>query len=93
MASKKRYDEEFKRNLVDLYHNGRTKNSLSKEYGVSLSSLGKWIIQYSTVELDNGEVLTARQIEELKKRAARLEEENFILKKATAILRPHSASV
>jgi len=93
MAARNRYDEDFKRNIVDLYHNGRTKTSLVKEYGISQSSLGKWIVQYSTVELDNGEVLTARQIEELKKRAARLEEENFILKKATAILRPHSASV
>ena len=30
-----RYDEEFKRTLVDLYHNGKTQASLIKEYGVS----------------------------------------------------------
>ena len=47
--------------------------------------------QYSTVEIDDGEVLTAKQVKELQKRNAQLEEENLILKKAIAIFTPHSA--
>ena len=39
------------------------------------------IKQYSTVETSNGEILTAKQIQELQKRNAQLEEENLILKK------------
>lgn len=92
MSTGKRYDEDFKRTLVDLYHNGKTQSSLVKEYGVSQTALTKWIKQYSTVETENGEVLTARQIQELQKRNAQLEEENLILKKAIAIFTPHSSN-
>ena len=43
-----RYDEEFKRTLVNLYQNsGKTQAALCKEYGVSLTSLTRWIKQYS----------------------------------------------
>ena len=76
-----RYDEDFKRTLLELYHNGKTQASLIKEYGVSQTALTKWIKQYSTVETDDGEVLTAKQVKELQKRMAQLEEENQILKK------------
>lgn len=57
MSTGKRYDEDFKRTLVDLYHNGKTQVSLVKEYGVSQTALSKWIKQYSTVETEDGEVL------------------------------------
>ena len=81
MSTRNHYDEDFKQTLVELYHNGKTQASLIKEYGVSQSALTKWIKQYSTVETDSGEVLTAKQVKELQKRMAQLEEENQILKK------------
>ncbi len=86
-----KYDEDFKKSLVSLHQNGKTKAQLCGEYGVSESALRKWVRQYSTVETDDGEVLTARQVKELQKRNAQLEEENLILKKAIAIFTPHSA--
>lgn len=70
----KRYDEDFKRTLVELYHNGKTQPSLVKEYSVSQTALTKWIKQYSTVETDDGEVLKAKQVKELQKRMAQIEE-------------------
>lgn len=76
-----KYDEDFKKSLVSLHQNGKTQAQLCKEYGVSQSALGKWVKQYSTVEMDDGDVLTARQVKELQKRNAQLEEENLILKK------------
>ncbi len=85
-----KYDEDFKKSLVSLYQNGKTQSQLCKEYGVSQSALGKWVKQYSTVEMDDGNVLTAKQVKELQKRNAQLEEENLILKKAIAIFTPHS---
>ena len=42
-----RYEEEFKRTLVELHHNGKSQTALSKEYGVSLTALNRWIKQYS----------------------------------------------
>lgn len=85
-----KYDEDFKKSLVSLHQNGKTQAQLCKEYGVSQSALGKWVKQYSTVEMDDGDVLTAKQVKELQKRNAQLEEENLILKKAVAIFTPHS---
>ena len=91
MASKQtRYDEEFKKSLVALCNNGKTQTSVCQEYGVSPAALAKWIKQYSTVETEDGEVLTAKQIKDMQKRMAQLEEENLILKKAIAIFTPHS---
>ena len=86
------YEEEFKKSIVTLYQNGKSQSQLSKEYGISTSAISKWIKQYSTVKTEHGDVLTAKQIKELQKRNAQLEEENLILKKAIAIFTPHSAN-
>ena len=48
-----------------FFQNGKSQTQLCKEYGVSQSALGKWIKQYSTVQIDDGEVLTAKQVKEL----------------------------
>jgi transposase len=86
-----RYDEDFKRTLVNLYQSGdKSQAALCKEYGIAPMTLNRWIKQYSTVEVGDGEILTAKQIKELQQRLAQLEEENLILKKAIAIFTPHS---
>lgn len=72
-----KYDEDFKKSLVSLHQNGKTQTQLCKEYGVSPSALGKWVKQYSTVQTEDGDVLTAKQVKELQKRNAQLEEENL----------------
>ena len=84
------YDEDFKKSIVTLFQNGKTQSQLSKEYGVSLSAINKWIRLYSTVKTEDGEILTAKQIKDLQKRLLQLEEENLILKKAIAIFTPDS---
>lgn len=77
--------------LVNLHQSGgKTQTALCKEYGVSQTALTRWIKQYATVETDDGEVMTAKQVKELQRRLAQLEEENLILKKAIAIFTPHS---
>ena len=73
-----------------LHNNGKSQAELCREYGVSESALAKWIKNYSSVKTDDGEVITAKQVKELQKRNAALEEENLILKKAIAIFMPHS---
>ena len=85
-----KYTEEFKETIVNLYHSGKTYSQINKEYGVSHSALSNWIKKYSEVKIDDNTILTARQIKELQKRNAQLEEENLILKKAIAIFTPHS---
>ena len=64
--------------------NGKSQSQIAREYGVSLSALGRWIKLFSEVKLDDQTVMTAKQIKELQKRNALLEEENLILKYAAA---------
>ena len=85
-----KYDEEFKKNIVSLIEGGKSKSQVSKDYNISLSAISKWVKLYSVVKVDENTVLTAKQIKELQKRNAQLEEENLILKKAIAIFTPHS---
>lgn len=61
----KRYDEDFKKTIVSLHENGRSFNPLSREYGVSVSTIAKWSRMYSTVSTEEGEVFTAKQIKAL----------------------------
>ena len=84
-----KYTEEFKKTIVNLYKAGKTYSQISQEYGISHSALANWIKKYSEVKMDDNTILTSRQIKELQKRNAQLEED-LILKKAIAIFTPHS---
>ena len=85
-----KYDEDFKKSIVALHQNGKSQSELSREYGISITAIGKWIKIYSQVKIDSDTILNVKQIKELQKRNALLEEENIILKKAIAIFTPHS---
>ena len=76
------YDETFKKNIVALHQNGKTQTELSKEYGISVSAISRWIKLYSEVRVDDNTVMTAKQIKELQKRNAQLEEEDVYKRQA-----------
>ena len=86
----KQYNEDFKKSVVNLIQNGKTQVQVSKEYGISLSAISRWVKFYSTVTTEDGDILTAKQVKDLQKRLLQLEEENLILKKAIAIFTPNS---
>lgn len=85
-----KYSEEFKKSIVTLHQNGKSLSQLAREYGVSVSALSKWTKLFSEVKIDDNTIVTAKQVKDLQKRNAMLEEENIILKKAIAIFTPHS---
>ena len=81
-----RYPEEFKRQIVDLYHAGTPVTKLANEYGLVEQTIYKWIKNYSPiVEQEDGSIVSMKDYKELQKKLAQLEMENDILKKATAI--------
>ena len=88
--SQPKYDEDFKKSIIALYQRSKSQSQISKDYGISISAISRWIKLYSEVKLDDETILSAKQIKELQKRNAQLEEENLILKKAIAIFTPHS---
>ena len=82
----KRYPEEFKKQIVDLYNAGIPVAKLASEYGLVEQTIYKWIKLYSPItETDEGETVSMKEFKELQKKMAQLEMENEILKKATAI--------
>ena len=85
-----KYVGDFKKSIVSLHQSGKSLSELSREYGASVSTMSKWVKTYAEVKLDEDTIMTAKQVKELQKRNAMLEEENLILKKAIAIFTPAS---
>ena len=83
--SKKQYTDEFKNTLVDLYNSGKSLADLSREYGIAKSTVTVWINKLKPIAVDKDKIITTAEYQKMLKKMAILEEENEILKKATAI--------
>ena len=90
----KRYTEEFKKMIVELYTQGKTKKYLSQEYRVSSNTIREWLKREKKEikekykdETSYYEILKLKKLLEEKDRELNEKEEEIeILKKATAIL-------
>ena len=78
----KRYSQEFKDTLLDLYHSGQSVTQLSKEYGVAPATIYKQINLYSK---SNESSVSKADFLELKRQLAEVKEERDILKKVLTI--------
>ncbi|SFU59972.1 transposase, partial [Clostridium sp. DSM 8431] len=85
MGNGKRYTQEYKDMIVDLYKSGMSLSELSDEYGIAKSTMNGWIDKKKEIKIDDNEVVTKQEIIAMKKEIARIKEENEILKKAMAI--------
>lgn len=84
--SKKHYSKEFITQILELYNAGKTIQELSSEYGVSQTSITRWIdTKLPKFKTDDGEQISVEDYRNLKKENNRLKLELEILKKATAI--------
>ena len=82
----KRYTEEFKRQIINLYLSGKSVTELANEYGIVEQTIYKWKKLYSpSIEVNENESVSLKDYKELQKKIQQLEMENEILKKATAI--------
>ena len=85
MGKGRRYDQEYKDMIVDLFKSGMSLAELSSEYGIAKSTIGGWVKDVKEIKVDENEAITLKEVKELKKEMARIKEENEILKKAMAI--------
>ena len=85
MENGKRYDQEYKNMIVELFKSGMSLAVLSSEYGIAKSTINGWIKDVKEIKVDGNEVMTLKEVKELKREMARIKEENEILKKAMAI--------
>ena len=88
--TKKRYDEDFKKQLVKIYNQGNhSYRSLSDEYNVAAPTIRTWVLRYNnsnSFELKDNLSEEENRVIELEKRVKQLEMENDILKQAALLL-------
>lgn len=80
----KKYNDEFKKTVVDLYHSGTSVEELSNEYDVSDMTIYKWIKDFTPIGTEE-ESLTPKELAAIQKENLRLKQEIEILKKAMVI--------
>lgn len=85
MGKGRRYDQEYKDMIVELFKSGMRLAELSSEYGIAKSTINGWVKDVKEIKVDENEVMTLKEVKALKKEMARIKEENEILKKAMAI--------
>ena len=90
MSRKRRtFTTEFKKQVVALYENGKTRQDIVNEYELTASALDRWIKQFqqsgSFKEKDNRSP-EEQELMQLRKRNKQLEMEVDILKQAALIM-------
>ena len=85
MGKGRRYDQEYKNMIVDLFKSGMKLSEISREYGIAKSTINGWIKDVKEIKVDGNEIMTLKEVKELKREMERSNEENEILKKAMAI--------
>ena len=89
-TDRRKYDEEFKKRAVQLSYNpDRTVQSVVDSLGISQSMLYRWRQKYSEQGEKTEKTVQTEEVRLLRKRIAELEEENDILKKASAYFAKH----
>lgn len=86
--TRRRYDAEFKNQLLGMHRDGRSIPSLASSFGINENLLYRWKKEANksqTVE-EQSETL---EIKRLKKRLKEVEQERDILKKALSIFSRH----
>lgn len=86
---RRKFTEEFKHQMVQLYLNGKPRQEIIREYDLTPSSLDKWLGQNKTSgsfkEKDN-QTSEEKELFKLRKENKQLLMENDILKQAALIL-------
>ena len=88
--TRKRYDEDFKKQIVKIYNQGNhSYRSLADEYGVATPTIRTWVLRYNnsnSFDVEDNRTEEEKELIELRKKVKQLEMENDILKQAAILL-------
>jgi transposase len=87
--NRRSFTDEFKKQMVQLYLNGKSKAEIIREYDLTPSSLNRWIKQQQNTgsfKEKNNRTDNQNQLIHLEKENKRLKMENDILKQAALII-------
>ena len=76
----KKYDEDYKKNIVKLVESGKPISDIEREYGINRKNIYNWKYKYGNIITSTGEVTNNDEILKLKKEL-QVKMENEILKK------------
>ncbi len=83
--TRRKFDDEFKKRAVRMsYTSERSVSEVAKSLDISKNMLYRWREQYTPVGDKTQMAEQQDELSKLRSRVAELEEENYILKKATA---------
>lgn len=77
----KKYDEEYKKNIVKLIESGKSISDIEREYGIGRKNIYNWKYKYGTIVTTDGTVTNNDELDKIKKENKLLKQENEILKK------------
>ena len=72
----KKYDEEYKKNIVKLVESGKSISDIEREYGINWNNIYNWKYKYCTINTFDGITTNNNDIKKLKKKT--IIEENEI---------------
>ena len=88
--SKRYYEENFKKQIVNIYNQVKhTYRELSEQYDIAPSTMRQWVMRYNNTKSFNAEdnrTEEENELIELRKKVKQLEMENDILKQAALLL-------
>lgn len=91
----KRYTDEFKLQIVNLFNNGKPIKEIVAEYNIARSTVNKWASDYNSTKsfkAKDNRTQEENELIKLKKEVAQLKMENDILKQAALIMGRKSKS-
>ena len=68
MGKGRRYDQDYKDMIVDLFKSGMSVSEISSEYGIAKSTINGWIKDVKEIKVDENEVMTLKEVRALKKK-------------------------
>ena len=86
---RRNFTDDFKKQMVSLYNNGKSRSEIIKEYDLTPSTLAKWISYYNqsgSFKLSDNRTTEEKELIKLQKRNRQLEMEVDILKQAALIM-------
>ena len=62
MGRGKKYTEDYKEMISDLYKSGMTISEISSEYGIAKSTINGWVKANKEIKISEDEVITLKEL-------------------------------
>jgi len=86
---RREFTEEFKKQMVSLYNNGKSRSEIIREYDLTASAFANWIKRYNNTgsfKASENRTEEEKELIKIKKENQQLRMENDILKQAALIM-------